>query len=295
MTPKPARHSTKRRVLITGATGTIGREIITELVSKDVIVRALTRRPETVDLPASVEVVTGDLTVPESLDAGLQDVDVAFLVWTAPPATVAPVIDRLAEHVSRVVFLSSPHQTPHPFFQQPNPSAVLHASIEREIAAAGLQSTILRPGMFAPNAERWWASQIREGDVVQWPYAEAASAPVDARDIAAVAAHALCSDVHAGADYVLTGPESLTHAMQVSTIGSVIGRDLRFDELSPDAFRRAMAGQMPPVVVDMLLNAWAAAVGLPAFVTSTVADITGRPARTFRQWVADHVDVFHRG
>ena len=94
MTPK---HSTKPRVLITGATGTIGRELVTELVSAGVPVRALTRRPETVDLPASVEVVTGDLTVPESLDAGLQGVDVAFLVWTAPPATVAPVIARLAD------------------------------------------------------------------------------------------------------------------------------------------------------------------------------------------------------
>src|SRR5262249_59597007 len=93
-------------------------------------VRALARRSEAAGLlPANVEVVTGDLTVPESLDAGLRGVSAVFLVWTAPPATVPAVVERLATYVRRVVFLSSPHQTPHPFFQQPNPMAVLHADI----------------------------------------------------------------------------------------------------------------------------------------------------------------------
>jgi len=97
-------------------------------------VRALTHRRETAaTLPANVEVVTGDLTVPESLDAGLQGVSAAFLVWTAPSTTAPAVVDRLATYARRVVFLSSPH----PSFQQPNPMAVLHADIERLIAAAG--------------------------------------------------------------------------------------------------------------------------------------------------------------
>src|SRR5919107_4530537 len=136
------------------------------LVDAGVPVRALTHRSEAVaTLPANVEVVTGDLTVPEPLDAGRQGVSTVFLVWTALPTTAPAVVERLATHARRVVFLSSPHQTPHPFFQQPNPMAVLHADIERLIVAAGLESTIIRPGMFASNALFWWATAIRTDGV----------------------------------------------------------------------------------------------------------------------------------
>jgi uncharacterized protein YbjT (DUF2867 family) len=255
-------------------------------------VRALTRRPATAGLPANVEVVAGDLTVPESLDAGLQGVGAVFLLWTAPPGTAAAVVERLASHTRRVVFLSSPHKTPHPFFQQPNPMARFHADVERLISAAGLESTMIRPGMFASNARFWWASAIRDGDVVRWPYGAAETAPIDERDIAAVAARALSEDGHRGGDYVLTGPESLSQAEQVRVIGTALGRQIRFEELSPEEFRRETARRWPGPVVEMLLAAWSAAVGRRAFVTSTVADILGSPPRTFAQWVADHADAF---
>jgi uncharacterized protein YbjT (DUF2867 family) len=112
-------------VLVTGATGRVGRAVIDQLVDAGVPVRALTHRAEAAStLPANVEVVTGDLTVPESLDAGLRGVGAVFLVWTVPPATAPAVVERLATYARRVVFLSSPHQTQHPFFQQPNPIAV---------------------------------------------------------------------------------------------------------------------------------------------------------------------------
>ena len=113
-----------------------------------------------------------------------------LLNW-APPATAPAVVDRLASHARRVVFLSSPHRTPHPFFQQPNPMALVHADVERLIAASGLESTIIRPGMFASNALSWWATAIRTNGVVRWPYGAAETAPVDDRDVAAVAARAL--------------------------------------------------------------------------------------------------------
>ena len=170
--------------------------------------------------------------------------------------------------------------------------AVLHADIERLIAAAGLASTIIRPGMFASNALFWWAAAIRDGDVVRWPYGAAETAPIDERDIAAVAARALYEDGHAGGDYVLTGPESLSQAEQVSIIGAAIGRRIRFEELSPEEFRRETAGSWPRPVVDMLLAAWGATIGRPAFVTSTVSDVVGSPPRTFRQWAVDHHAAF---
>jgi uncharacterized protein YbjT (DUF2867 family) len=276
-------------VLVTGASGRVGRAVVDLLVEAGVPVRALTHRSEAaVALPAKVEVVTGDLTVPESLDAGLRGVSVVFLVWTAPPATAPAVVERLATYARRVVFLSSPHQTPHPFFQQPNPMAMLHAVIERLIAATGLESTIIRPGMFASNAWLWWATAIRAHGVVRWPYGAAETAPVDDRDVAAVAGQTLYQDGHAGGDYVLTGPESLSQAEQVSIIGDVLRRRIKFEELSPDEFRIETEGSWPRPVVDMLLAAWAATIGTPAFISSTVFDILGSTPRSFRQWVADH-------
>lgn len=281
-------------VLVTGATGRIGRAVVAELVAAGVPVRALTRNPAAAALPPNVEIVAGDFTKPESLDPALQGVSTVFLLWTAPPATTAAVVDRLAAQPRRVVFLSSPHQTPHPFFQQPNPMARLHAAIERLIAAAGLESTYIRPGMFCSNATFWWGPALRDGNVVRWPYGAVETAPIDERDVAAVVARVICDDSHAGKDYVLTGPEALSQAQQVAIIGDVTGQEIRFEELSPDEFRRETANTWPTPVVDMLLDAWGASVGHPAFVTSNVAEIVGAPARTFRQWVTDHADAFRR-
>jgi uncharacterized protein YbjT (DUF2867 family) len=278
-------------VLVTGATGRVGRLVVAELLEAGVPVRALTRRPDAAGLPAAVDVVSGDLTVPESLEPALQGVSAVFLVWTAAPSTVPAVVERLAAHARRVVFLSSPHQTPHPFFQQPNPMAALHAGIERLVADAGLAATMIRPGMFASNVLAWWAGSIRDRGVVRWPYGAAETAPIDERDIAAVAARALYEDGHAGGDYVLTGPESLSQREQVRIIGAAIGRRIEFQELSPEEFRRETAG-WPAVVVDMLLAAWGATIGRPALVTPAVSNIVGSPPRTFQQWAADHASAF---
>jgi uncharacterized protein YbjT (DUF2867 family) len=280
-------------VLVTGATGRVGRALVDLLIDAGVPVRALTHRSEAAPtLPANVEVVTGDLTVPESLDEGLRGVGAVFLVWTAPPETAPAVVERLATHAKRVVFLSAPHKTPHPFFQQPNPMAVLYAEIERLIALSGLESTIIRPGMFASNALDWWADTIRTDGVVRWPYAAAETAPIDDRDVAAVAALTLYQDGQAGGDYVLTGPESLSQEEQVRIIGDVLGRPITFEELSPDEFRSETEGSWPPSVVDMLLAAWGATMGTQAFMTSTVFDILGSAPRSFRQWVTDHARDF---
>jgi uncharacterized protein YbjT (DUF2867 family) len=284
------------QVLVTGATGRVGRVVVDLLVDADVPVRALTHRSEAAPtLPANVEVVTGDLTVPESLDPALLGVDTVFLVWTAPPATAPAVVDRLAAHTRRVVFLSAPHQTPHPFFQQPNPMATLYADIERRIVASGLEWTFIRPGMFASNALFWWAPTIRAGDVIRWPYGAAETAPIDDRDASAVVARTLFEGGHAGGDYVLTGPESLSQEAQVRIIGDVVGRRIEFEELTPDEFRSETEGSWPRPAVDMLLAAWGATMGVPAYVTSTVVDILGSPPRTFRQWVADNAGEFTQG
>ena len=127
---------------------------------------------------------------------------------------------------------------------------------------------------------------------MRWFYAAAATAPIDERDIAAVAVRALCDEGHAGREYVLTGPESLTQREQVDIISHAIGRPLRFEELSPESARRELLTLMPPSIADMLLSAYAAAVDRPAFVTTTVADVSGVPARSFRDWAVDHAAAF---
>ncbi len=278
------------RILVTGATGRIGGEVVGRLLAAGVQVRALTRDPAAARLPAGVEVTAGDLTVPGSLDPGLEDVDAVFLVWPTPGATASDVVSRIAARARHIVLLSSPHRTPHPFFQQPNALRALHEQLDDLVTSSGVAWTILRPGMFASNALFWWAPQIRAGDVVHWPYGAAETAPVHERDVAEVAGRALLDDAHAGADYVLTGPESLSQAGQVHTLGEVIGRPLRFEELSPEEAPRALG--WPPAVANMLLGAWAAALGQPAYVTHTVEQVTGTPARTFRAWAAEHAAAF---
>ena len=277
---------------MTGATGRIGRLVVDELLRAGASVRALTRRPENAALPAEVEIVAGDFTVPASLDSALDGAEVVFFVWTTAPTTAPAVVARLAAQPRRLVYLSAPHQTPHPFFQQPNPMRDLRVEIERLLAATSLKATIIRPGMFASNVRHWWGPQIRVGDVVRWPYAGAETAPVDERDIAAVAARTLLDGRHAGGDYVLTGPESLSQAAQVHAIGDAIGRPLRFDELSPDEFRREASGTWPSGVADMLLAAWRATLGRPAFVTSAIQEVLGSPPRTFYHWAADNATAF---
>jgi uncharacterized protein YbjT (DUF2867 family) len=281
-------------LLIIGATGNIGREVVSGLTVIGSKVRALSRNPEAAGLPRSIEVLRADLTRPETLDRCLDGIDTVFLVWTAPPPAVEAALERIVHRAKRIVYLSAPLKVPHPFFQrpQPNPSSLLHARIERLIETSGLQWTFLRPAMFASNARWFWGPQIRAGDVVRWPYLAAPTAPIHERDIAAVAVRALCEEGHGGAEYVLTGPESLSQFEQVTTIGSVLGRSLRIEEIQPEEARRELAPVWGASVVDMLLVAWGAAIGQPAIITPTVEEVTGSPPRTFRDWATDHAAEF---
>jgi uncharacterized protein YbjT (DUF2867 family) len=282
-------------VLVTGSTGVIGRLVVDELLDAGVPVRALTRNPQTATFPPAVEVVAGDFSRPESLEPALQGVNAVFLVWTLSFDTAPAVVERIARHTRRLVFLSAPHRTPHPFFQQPNPMATLHVELEQLFVDTGLETTIVRPGVFSSNALNWWAPTIRSGQPIRWPYGGAETAPIDERDVGAVAARVLYADGHAGGDYVLTGPDALSQADQVRIIGEVIGRDVPFEELSPDEFRQQTADTWPRPVVNMLLDAWEATMGHPAYVTTTVSDILGAPPRTYRQWVTDHAAAFRQG
>lgn len=278
-----------KKVLVTGATGNVGRRLVAMLVEAGVTPRALTRDPHSAGLPDGVEAVRGDLADPGSLDAALEGVDSVFLLWPFLTAEAAqPVVDAIAKHARHVVYLSA-------FSVRDDLSPAengVWGELEQLIERAGVRWTFLRAGGFATNT-LGWAGQIRGTGVVRAPYAGAARSLIHEADIAAVAALALTEDGHDGRRYVLTGPEVVTQAEQVRIIGEVTGRSLRFDEQPPEEAREQMiAAWGDPAFVDQALGHWARIVGEPEPVTSTVRELTGRPARTFRDWARDHAADF---
>jgi len=274
-------------ILVTGATGTVGRQTVLQLLATGAEVRALTRHPEGARLPGAVEVMGGDLSEPGTLAPALKGVDAVFLVWPFTTAEAAPaVLDAIERETRRLVYLSSAGG------QRPDPAGMFHADMERLIEESAFAWTFLRPSGFAANT-RLWAGQIRANGVVRWPYGAAARSLIHESDIAAVAVRVLTSDGHGGAKYVLTGPELLTQAEQVHTIGEAIGRPVRWEEVPPDAVRDGLAAAFGDAsFADHALDAWARFVEEPELVTSTVARIAGEPARTFREWASDHAGDF---
>jgi uncharacterized protein YbjT (DUF2867 family) len=276
-------------ILVTGATGTVGRQVVTQLSERGTPVRAATRDLSSAGLPAGVEVVRGDLADPASLESHLAGVDSVFLVWpfTSPELAAGPgarIVEMLARRVARVVYLSAQAAAGRP--------DSFWAVMERLIEDSGVAWTFLRPTGFAANT-LMWADQIRDQGVVRWPYGAAIRSLIHEHDLAAVAVRALTEDCHAGRRYLLTGPEAIAQADQVRIIGEVTGRAVRWEELPPEeAQRQLLAAWGDSGFVDSALATWARLVTQPEPVTRTVEEITGIPARTFRQWAADHASDF---
>ena len=279
-------------ILVTGATGNVGREVVSQLVSAGVATRAMTHRPDSADPPINVDLVRGDLANPQSLATALVGVHAVFLVWPLGDADGAPpAIEAIARHARRIVYLSTVAVRDEPE-RQTHPLSAMHARIEGLIARAGVEWTVLRASKFAANT-RAWAPQIRASGTVDLPYAAAARSPIHQRDIAAVAVRALTEDGHAGATYVLTGPASLTECEQVRIIGEALGRTLQCREIAPEVARQEMLAEgSSPELADAALAYWACLVTEGEPITSTVEELTGTPARTFLEWAIEHAVDF---
>jgi uncharacterized protein YbjT (DUF2867 family) len=270
-------------ILVTGATGTVGREVVNQLLAAGAEVRATTREPATAGFPAGVEVHRVDLREPATLTDAFDGVERAYLFPV--PGALTPFLDLAAEHrVDRIVLLSSIAVEQEPV----NHIGRVHAECEYAVVSSGLPWTLLRPGAFMSN-DLGWAAEIRATGVVRAPYGQGSTAPIDERDIAAVAVRALLDGDEPGRTYPLSGPESLTVADRVALIGAAIGRDLHFEELSPEQAHEQWSAFMPAEVVDGLLAVFAATVGAPAPVLPAVLD---QPRRTYRDWITRHVDEF---
>jgi uncharacterized protein YbjT (DUF2867 family) len=273
--------------LVTAATAPVGRSIVEQLVTSGREVRALTRDPSEAGLPEGADVVAGDLSDTESLRIAMKDVTAVFLLAVVPG--FAPAFLQAAKEggVRRIVFQSS-GAIEDGSTEQPNEIAAFHKDIEREIEDSGLEWTFLRLDVASADALQWAfdvPGQLRRGDTVRGPYADAAGSPIHPADFAAVAVAAMTEDRHARKTYVLTGPQSLTNAEQVALIGRALGRALRYEELDPGEARDAMGPHAP---ADLLMATWERYRRRPAPVTDTVERVTGRPPRSVEQWAADY-------
>ncbi|MFC4564533.1 NmrA family NAD(P)-binding protein [Nocardiopsis mangrovi] len=270
-------------ILVTGATGNVGRPLVERLLADGHRVRALTRSPARAALPAGADVVAGDLADTASLAAAFAGADAVHLIGFdgadhAPLANGAEIADLARRSgVHRVTVLKGEmERTP----------------LEEALEAAGLAPTRLAPVEFMANALEW-AEAVRGGGVVREPFPEARSAMVHEADIAAVAAVALAGDGHAGRQYVLTGPEVLTHPDKARIIGEVLGRDVRYAELPRD---EAVAGwEQAGFTSEDIAFFLAVRVDpheVAYTVLPTVEEVTGAPARIFAQWVRENAGAF---
>ncbi|TDW89040.1 NAD(P)H-binding protein [Kribbella sp. VKM Ac-2566] len=274
-------------ILVTGATASVGRLLVDELVAAGAPVRALTNKPARAALPDGVEVARGYLGKPETLPAALAGVDTVYL---APlPAYVDDFV-RCARDagVRRVVVLSG---EPADYEAQGDPSTWHYYRIERAIEAGGFDWTFLRPGQFMNNTLDW-APSVKADGVVRAPYAGAVQTPIDLADIAAVARVVLLSEEYGGQKITMSGPEGITPPEQVAWISEAIGRKVRFEELTPDEYVEGLAPVIGRETAQWLLDGFRMMAEHPMKPEPAVRDLTGRPGTTYREWARANAAVF---
>ena len=274
-------------ILVTGATGNVGGEVVKALAARDEAVRAVARGPAPGSLPPGVEVVQGDLEVPESLTPSLGGVRAVFLLggWSDMPGLLRRISGAGVPHIvlltSRCVVGGKPD------------NAVTRMWLDSEAAVrnSGVPWTFLRPSGYQSNALRW-LPQLRAGDVVHAPWPDVAIAAIDPADIAAVAATVLSEPGHEGEAYAISGPEPLTPADQVRTLAAVLERPLRYEPLSDQAWQAQVAASMPASMVEAFLRFNSQGEFDDTAVLDTVRDITGRRSRRFGEWARVHSGAF---
>ncbi|MFL6119718.1 NAD(P)H-binding protein [Actinophytocola sp.] len=287
-------------MLVTGATGNVGRHVVDLLARAGVDVRVTSRDPASLDLPAGVAAYRADLTDPKTFEHALRGVEKVFL-YTQPTGIDGVVEVAKAAGVEHIVLLSSlaaAGRDPDHWI------ARYHRMAEDSIERSGLSWTFVRPGPFAANSLQW-APSIRAGKPVRLLYAHSYLSSIHERDIAEVSTRALLRDGHAGARYHITGGDSITQAEQVALIGQAIGRELAFEDLTGDdaraVFHERIGSRLQelvrdgiigrtdaPDIVETRIRYYVEALEGPVEIDRTVEKVLGRPARTFAEWALDH-------
>ncbi|HEY3683099.1 MAG TPA: NAD(P)H-binding protein [Streptosporangiaceae bacterium] len=284
-------------ILVTGATGSVGRELLARLAAAGEPVRAMSRKPDGIRLPPGAEAVYGDAEDAASLDAAFRGVDAAYLM-SAQPVGSAPRPTHILElaaaarraGTARLVLLSTYLADA----GRTDPLSVWQSEAETAVTGSGSAWALLKPGRFMTNVLNW-APMIARGDTVPIPYADLPAVSIDPADIAEIAAAALTTDAYDSTAYQLTGPEALTPREELAVIGAEIDRPLRAVEPPAGAFRAGlMRSGMSEEVVDSVLTLMRDDP-TPAEILPTVPRLLGRPATRFADWVTRNRAAFAAG
>jgi uncharacterized protein YbjT (DUF2867 family) len=274
-------------IVVTGATGNVGRPLVAELVAAGAQVRAVTRAPDTAGLPSGVEAVG-------SAAEALPGASAVFLNSRALGEDLPNVVaECVRAGVTKLVALSAINADDD-FSRQPSRfRGDRNKEVDQLAVESGLAWVSLRPSVFATNFAGMWGAQIRAGDVVAGPYAAASSAPIVESDISAVAARALLTDDLVGQRIPLTGTQAFSNTELAGVIGGILGRPLQYREVPEELVRQRFIGiGFGADFADAYMSMLVETLDKPALVTHDVEKILGRPATPFAQWVSEHRDLF---
>jgi uncharacterized protein YbjT (DUF2867 family) len=281
-------------ILITGGTGSVGSEIVRQLAMTGASIRVLARRPEKAQAaPAGVAYVAADLARPETLAPAMEGVSTMLLLsgMSAEQAVWQSNAVQAAKRagVRRVVKISAIGADLH------SPIALCrwHAQTEAELASSGMEHINIRPNFFMQNM-LGFAGTIREQGAFYACARDGRASIVDVRDIAAVAVACLTQEGHDGEIYLVTGPEALSFVEQAAKLSAAIGKPVRYVDLPPQEFRKALLGTgRPEWLAEALTGLYlAAADGMMAPVTDTVREVTGKAAITFDDFAREFAPHF---
>ena len=281
-------------ILITGATGTTGREVVKALATRGIAARAMVRATiSTGELPAGITPVKGDFDDEGSLERALSGVERAFLLTPSSEHAeeqqlrfVTAARNAGVRHIVKLSQFAASPASPVRFLRY-------HAAVEQAIRASGMAWTFLRPNLFMQGLLHF-AGMIRDKGMFAAPIGDARVSIIDVRDIAAAAAAALTEDGHENTIYTLTGPEALTHAEMAAKLSAATGRSIAFVDASEDAMRHAMAGVgMPEWQIEGLIEDYAHYHrGEAAEIAEGVRSATGTNPKTFADFADDYAAAF---
>jgi uncharacterized protein YbjT (DUF2867 family) len=285
-----------QRILVTGATGTVGREVVPRLAVEGVEVRAAARHPQMLALPEEyVETMAMDLRNPSDLDRALEDVEKILYVSPLDETMVehaALMVDRAqAQGVRHVVRLSALGVDS----SRKITLAKVHREVERIIRGSGIEWTFLRPNSFMQNFITYWGESIRKEDAFFIPQGQGRVSIIDARDIAEVAVVALTQSGHAGKVYELSGPEALSNYEIAKTLSAVLGREVSYRDIPAEEARAALIGRgMSEWMVKVILELFEmSAADEAAEVNGEVERLIGRAPIRFEDFVRDFSHAFN--
>ena len=281
-------------IVVTGATGNAGSEVVRAVRERGGCVRAFVRDPAKArhQLGGKVELVIGDFADPRSVRAALEGADALFLSCADDPRRVswetAAIRAAAATGVRQIVKLSAATAEP----GSPVAFWDWHGQVEQYLRGSGVGWVILRSSWYMSNLLA--ASRVAAEGRLYAPAGEARIAMIDPRDVGAAAASVLCSAGHEGQTYLLTGPDAITYAQVAAELSAATASVVEFIDVCDDDARQAMIGDgMPSFAAEQVVKAFARLrQGVAGQVTSAVELLTGSAPRDFASFAHGHARLF---